>query len=130
MLNASTPSAALVTALKADSSKYTWVAAAVGSNTAAGYQLATEKPVMAIGGFNGSDPSPTLAQFKAYVAAGTVHYFLSGGSGGGGGIGSSQSSSAIASWVAANYTAKTVGGVALYDLSGAASTSSSATSST
>ena len=37
---------------------YTWVAAAVGSNTAAGYQLASEEPVMAIGGFNGSDPSP------------------------------------------------------------------------
>ena len=43
---------------------------------------------MAIGGFNGSDPSPTLAQFKAWVAAGKIHYFIArrqGGLGGGGG---------------------------------------------
>ena len=36
---------------------------------------------MAIGGFNGSDPSPTLAQFKQYVADGEIHYFIGGGSG-------------------------------------------------
>ena len=47
---------------------YTWVAAAVGSNNAAGYQLATGAPVMAVGGFNGTDPAPTLAQFQADVA--------------------------------------------------------------
>ena len=64
---------------------YTWVAAAVGSNSAAGFQLATEQPVMAIGGFNGSDPSPTLAQFQALVAAGKIHYFIGGGGFGGGG---------------------------------------------
>ena len=42
---------------------------------------------MAIGGFNGSDPSPTLAQFKAYVAQGKIHYFIASGGGmmGGGG---------------------------------------------
>ena len=34
---------------------------------------------MAIGGFNGSDPSPTLAQFQQYVAEGKIHYFLGGG---------------------------------------------------
>ncbi|HEX4726394.1 MAG TPA: glycosyltransferase family 39 protein, partial [Jatrophihabitans sp.] len=93
LLNASSPSAALVTALKANSSSYTWVAAAVGSNTAAGYQLATQKPVMPIGGFNGSDPSPTLAQFKALVAQHEIHYFIaSGGVGGGDGGAGGQSS--------------------------------------
>ena len=40
-------------------------------------------PVMAIGGFNGSDPSPTLAQFQQYVADGKVHYFIGGGGFGG-----------------------------------------------
>ena len=55
---------------QAGSSRYTWVAAAIGSNEAAGYQLATGQPVMAIGGFNGTDPAPTLAQFERYVAAG------------------------------------------------------------
>jgi len=116
LLDSSTPSAALVTALKANSSKYTWVAAAVGSNSAAGFQLATGLPVMAIGGFNGSDPSPTLAAFKAMVAAGKIHYFIGGGGMGGGQVGGSQSSSAIASWVASTFTSTTVGGVTLYDL--------------
>ena len=39
---------------------------------------------MAIGGFNGTDNSPTLAQFKAYVAAGKIHYFIASGGGMGG----------------------------------------------
>ncbi len=101
--------------LTAASSKYTWVAAAVGSNTAAGFQLATERPVMAIGGFNGSDPSPTLAEFKSYVAAGKIHYFIAGG-GFGTQSGGSNSSSQIASWVAGNFKTVTVASTTLYDL--------------
>ncbi|NDU75342.1 glycosyl transferase, partial [Actinomadura sp. DSM 109109] len=63
LLNAATPDAAVTAALNARAASYTWVAAAVGSNTAAGLQLATRKPVMAVGGFNGTDPAPTLAEF-------------------------------------------------------------------
>jgi 4-amino-4-deoxy-L-arabinose transferase-like glycosyltransferase len=74
-------SSALKKLLLEDSSKYTWVAAAVGSNNAATYQLATQQAVMPIGGFNGSDPSPTLEEFKADVAAGKIHYFIGGGVG-------------------------------------------------
>jgi 4-amino-4-deoxy-L-arabinose transferase-like glycosyltransferase len=90
----------------------------VGSQSAAGYQLATEQPVMAIGGFNGSDPSPSLAEFKALVTAGKIHYFIGGGGGFGGGnqSGGSNSSAQISSWVQSNYTAVTVGGTTLYDL--------------
>jgi 4-amino-4-deoxy-L-arabinose transferase-like glycosyltransferase len=116
LLNAGTPAAALVTALKANASSYTWVAAAIGSNTAAGYQLASQEPVMPIGGFNGSDPSPTLAQFQAYVAAGNIHYFIGGGGFGGNQQGGSSSSSAIASWVASNFKTVTIDGTTLYDL--------------
>ena len=29
--------------------------------------------MMPIGGFNGSDPSPTLEQFQQYVAEGKIH---------------------------------------------------------
>ena len=116
LLDAGTPSAAVVSALDADAAKYTWVAAAVGSNSAAGFQLATQKPVMAIGGFNGSDPSPTLAQFKAYVATGRIHYFIGGGRTGGQQQGGSASSTEIAAWVVSNFTGTTVGGVTLYDL--------------
>jgi hypothetical protein len=131
LLDASTPSKAVVTALAANASSYRWVAAIVGANSAAGFQLATDDPVMAIGGFNGTDDSPTLAQFKAYVAAGKIHYFIaSGGGGGPGGIGGSQSSSAITSWVTQSFTAKTVGGVTLYDLTSASSSTVSTATAT
>lgn len=113
LLSASTPTEAIISLLDAEAQSYTWVAAAVGSNTASGYQLATEDPVMAIGGFNGSDPSPTLAEFQQYVADGDIHYFIAGGGMGGNSTGTS---SEIAEWVAANYTATTVDSVTLYDL--------------
>jgi 4-amino-4-deoxy-L-arabinose transferase-like glycosyltransferase len=121
LLQGSTSSSAITALLKADADSYTWAAATIGSNSASGYQLASEEPVMAIGGFNGSDPSPTLAQFKQYVADGEIHYFIagSGGFGGGGGMSPSGSgSSSISSWVAATFTARTVDGVTVYDLSG------------
>ena len=51
LLAASEPSAALTALLLQDADDYTWIAAAVGSNSASGYQLATEEPVMAVGGF-------------------------------------------------------------------------------
>jgi len=123
LLSGSTPSAELTTLLLDDADSFTWVAATVGANNAAGYQLATEKSVMPIGGFNGSDPSPTLAQFKAYVASGQIHYFISGG-GFGQSQGGSSSSSEITAWVAANVTAQTVGGTTVYDLSGVSSAAS------
>lgn len=123
-------------ALLADADAYTWVAAAIGAQNAASYQLATEKPVMAIGGFNGSDPSPTLAQFKQYVAQGKIHYFIGGGGGmggaggetagggmdgggmdGGGGMGGGMGGgSEISTWVAATFQEVTVDGATLYDL--------------
>jgi hypothetical protein len=68
LLNGSTPGTQLVTLLQADAGHYTWVAAAIGSTRAASYQLATGEPVMPVGGFNGSDPSPTLEQFQHHVA--------------------------------------------------------------
>ena len=77
--NAGTPGKQLTALLGADASRYSWVAATTGSNSASGYQLATGDPVMAIGGFNGTDPAPTLAQFEKYVAEGRIHYYIGGG---------------------------------------------------
>lgn len=128
LLDASTPSTAVVSALESGAGDYTWVAAAIGSNNAAGLQLATGKPVMAVGGFNGSDPSPTLAQFQSYVKAGKIHYFVAGGVGGGGGR-SSGSGSQISSWVTAHYKKVTIGGSTLYDLTQPTSSSSSSSAS-
>ncbi|HEY8985908.1 MAG TPA: glycosyltransferase family 39 protein [Streptomyces sp.] len=138
LLNGASVSSEAKKLLEADSSKYTWAAAAIGAQNAASYQLATGEPVMAIGGFNGTDPSPTLAQFKRYVEEGKVHYFISRGTGGFGGAGeagglgetggfggfgggmmggsSTGTSSQITSWVEANFKKVTVGSATFYDL--------------
>jgi 4-amino-4-deoxy-L-arabinose transferase-like glycosyltransferase len=115
LLDAATVSSEVAAALEKDASSYTWVAAAVGSNSAAGYQLATRLPVMPIGGFNGSDPSPTLARFEQYVQQGAIHWFIAAG----GGLrtqGGSDASAEITSWVESHFTAQTIGGVTMYDL--------------
>ena len=121
LLNAGTPGKQIVALLEEDASHYTWVAATTGSNSASGYQLATDDPVMAIGGFNGTDPAPTLAEFERYVAAGKIHYYIGGGGTLGGGFGGGRSSgssdaSQIEAWVTSHFTAETVDGVTLYDL--------------
>jgi 4-amino-4-deoxy-L-arabinose transferase-like glycosyltransferase len=106
-------SSALTTLLKQNASRYTWVAATEGSEGAAPLELATGDAVMAIGGFNGTDPWPTLATFEEMVAKHEIHYYVgdSGASFGGG-----TGSSAITSWVAAHFTKQTVGGETVYDL--------------
>ncbi|HEY6398525.1 MAG TPA: glycosyltransferase family 39 protein [Solirubrobacteraceae bacterium] len=82
-----TTSTALVKALQRGSTKYRWVAAVSGSQTAASLELATGgAPVMAIGGFDGQGGNLTLAQFKQYVARGQIHYYIPGGTDGGGGF--------------------------------------------
>jgi hypothetical protein len=97
--------------LKVNAAQYRWVAATVNGNSAAGYELATGDPVMAIGGFNGSDPTPTLAQFQVMVNAGQIHYYIAGG---GSRVGSTGGE--IAAWVSQNFAAVTVDGVTVYDL--------------
>ena len=91
---------------------YTWAAAAVGSNNAAGYQLASGAPVMAIGGFNGTDPAPTLAEFQQYVADRQIHYFIRGrmmiGHWGLPGSSGSREAADIAEWVETHFTPTTV----------------------
>jgi 4-amino-4-deoxy-L-arabinose transferase-like glycosyltransferase len=111
-------SPALVALLQADT--HTWAAATVGSQSAAPLELATGRSVIAIGGFTGSDPAPTLAQFEALVAKGSIHYFIAGGGNGGGPGGGGGTASAITSWVASHFTAQTVGGQTIYDLTKAA----------
>ncbi|MFJ4060334.1 ArnT family glycosyltransferase [Streptomyces albogriseolus] len=109
--------------LEAGAAGHTWAAAAVGAQNAVSYQLATGEPVMAIGGFNGTDPSPTLAQFQQYVKDGRIHYFVSGGDGGAGGGGTGRGGAAgtgaasrITAWVQSHFTHVTAGSVTFYDL--------------
>ena len=113
------PSRKVLALLEKDANKYTWVAATMGATSAAPYQLATQHSVMPIGGFSGSDPAPTLAAFERDVAQHRIHWYIS--SGGGGGIGGAggpggQGGTSIASWVSQHFTAVTVDGVTMYDL--------------
>ncbi|MGH3151728.1 MAG: glycosyltransferase family 39 protein [Streptosporangiaceae bacterium] len=108
-----TVSKALVELLEQDASKYKWVAATEGSEGAAPLELATGDAVIAIGGFNGTDPWPTLAAFKELVAKHEVHDYVGQGSES---FGGGHGSSTIASWVGAHFKKETVGGETVYDL--------------
>ncbi|GAB3271226.1 glycosyltransferase family 39 protein [Sinomonas notoginsengisoli] len=92
-----------------------WSAATNGSNTAAALELASSTNVIAMGGFTGSDPYPSLDEFTAMVAKGEVTYYVAGG--GFGGRGGSDTS-AISQWVQANFQAQTVGSSTVYRLVG------------
>ncbi|MCL7426318.1 glycosyltransferase family 39 protein [Streptomyces sp. YS415] len=116
LLNGATVADEATDLLTENAADYTWAAAAIGAQNAASYQLSTGEPVMAIGGFNGTDPSPTLSQFKDYVADGRIHYFISSGSGGGMGGSDSGTSARITEWVEANFKQVTAGSATFYDL--------------
>jgi 4-amino-4-deoxy-L-arabinose transferase-like glycosyltransferase len=117
--------AALIAYLEANRGDATYLVAAFGSGSSAPIIIASGQPVMTIGGFNGGDPAPTLAQFEALVAQGKVRFVLLGGQGGGQGGPGGNGSSSITSWVtqhgsavpAASYGGTGTGN--LYDLAGA-----------
>ncbi len=119
LLDAPKPGPGLTATLAADADDFTWAAATTGSNNAAGYQLASGAPVMAVGGFNGTDPSPTLEQFQRLVAEKKIHYFIRGrvmiGRWGGAASGSREAES-IASWVERHFSPITMDRSVLYDL--------------
>jgi hypothetical protein len=93
-----------------------WAAASIGSMGVSGLELKTGASLMAIGGFTGSDNSPTLAQFQAYVADHQVRYFI-GSDRGGPSHGKSGPAQEITAWVQQKFAAIDVGGTAVYDLS-------------
>src|SRR4029077_1719650 len=64
-----TVSSAFAKLLESGAARYTWAAAPSGADSAASMELATAGiPVMAIGGFRGTDPAPSLAQFEKLVS--------------------------------------------------------------
>jgi hypothetical protein len=171
-----TVSSAFAKLLEGGASHYTWAAATNGADSAASMELATGGiPVMAIGGFRGTDPAPSLAQFQKLVSEHKIHYYVAGGelggrggfggagggfgcagaglggglagrgAGGAGGVpagreaggaggfggfggaggpgGSSTDAAQISAWVQAHFTAQTVGGMTVYDLTTPAASS-------
>jgi len=162
-----TVSAAFARLLETGASHYKWAAATDGADSAASMELATAGlPVMAIGGFRGTDPAPSLAEFEKLVSSRQIHYYVAGGAGGGfggrgfggfgggagggaagggtgpasgtggtagseangggaaggfgGGLrgagGAPTDASQISAWVEAHFTARTVGGMTVYNL--------------
>jgi 4-amino-4-deoxy-L-arabinose transferase-like glycosyltransferase len=94
----------------------TWLVAVTSAMSAAPIILQTGgEPVMAMGGFSGGDPAPTLGQFQQYVKEGKLHYVIAGGRGfgggrggfGGGGFDGGGTSSQISAWVQQACTAVT-----------------------
>ena len=113
---------AIIDYLVANRGDATWIVAVDGANEAGSIELSSGLPVMAMGGFSGGDPAPTLAQLQAYVTSGQLRYVIVGSGGRGGPNGAN---SEITSWITTNGTVvDSVGNGTLYDLSGAASSGS------
>jgi 4-amino-4-deoxy-L-arabinose transferase-like glycosyltransferase len=129
-LGGNTSDSALLQYLVANRGSAQWIVAADSAQEAGSIEIATGLPVMAMGGFTGSDPAPTLAQLKSYVASGKLRFVLAGGGPGGsggvfaGGFGTTSGAadtSSRTSWVTSNCKLVSYGGSAtLYDCSGAA----------
>ena len=119
LFGAPEPGSELTAALSRDADEFTWAAAVVGSSNAAGYQLAAGHPVMAVGGFNGTDPAPTPAQFQSDVAQGRIHWFIDSTMLGRmfGSRSGSDAAEQIQRWVAANFAPRQIDGVTVYELS-------------
>ena len=127
---------ALVEYLLANRGDATWIVAVTSANSAGAIELATGAPVMAMGGFTGSDPAPTLAELQSYVASGELRYVIVGGQGGGmggpdgasttaTGTGEDGSASTRNAWVTANCTQVDDAGTGtstLYDCAGTVTT--------
>jgi hypothetical protein len=110
------PEGQVVSRLRVTPSDIEWPAAMVGSETAANYQLESGRAVLPIGGFDGTDPFPTLEQFQAMVKQGEIASLviqelppltLEG----------RGESARIVDWIRAEYSAEQVGGAKYYDLS-------------
>jgi 4-amino-4-deoxy-L-arabinose transferase-like glycosyltransferase len=108
----------LVAYLVANRGDATWIAAAGSSDQAGVLQLASGEPVMAMGGFMGSDPAPSLLQLKGLVASGQLRYVIVDGRGGGFSRGGSVSGERDA-WVTQSCAPVDVSGTTVYDCAGA-----------
>ncbi|WP_254679041.1 glycosyltransferase family 39 protein [Arthrobacter sp. 24S4-2] len=109
------PNSKLLQRLQEAPPERTWTAAVVGSETAANYQLESGRAVLPLGGFDGTDPFPTLEQFQGLLDEGRVQSVvienlppltLEG----------RGESARIVDWVKENFSAEQVGGAEYYRL--------------
>ncbi len=114
---------ATVDYLVANQGAATWLVATVSSGTAGSIELSTGQPVMAMGGFSGSDPAPTLAELQGYIASGQLRFVILGG-GGPGGFGGPGGDAGVASernaWITSTCSVADTGSgsTTVYDCAG------------
>ncbi|GLX03757.1 glycosyltransferase family 39 protein [Microbispora sp. NBRC 16548] len=93
--------AAMAAYLKRNKGGATWLVAVDSAQSASSLILSTGEPVIAMGGFTGSDPAMTVDKLQRYVAEGKLTYILIGD----GGFGPSRgASSDVTEWVKAHGT--------------------------
>lgn len=109
------PEQAVVSRLRSAPATARWTSAMVGSETAANYQLESGRSVLPVGGFDGTDPFPTLEEFQVMVREGKVGSLvvqdlppltLEG----------RGESARIVEWVRANFPAEQIGRATYYHL--------------
>lgn len=107
-----TTSSALLAYLEKHQGSAVWLVATTSANSGASIELATGRPVLAMGGFSGSDPAMTVSKLRQLVSSGQLRYVLvSGGPPGGGGArfggirgasNTGNSSASVTAWVTQN----------------------------
>jgi 4-amino-4-deoxy-L-arabinose transferase-like glycosyltransferase len=125
------PDTRLENYLLAHTTNEIWILAVPSAMSGANLIIETGKPVMALGGFSGTDQILNVTSLSALIEEGKVRYFLTGALGGGGG-GMNAGNSQIFSWVSTHCTAVNLPGgnetgvnaagaaASLYDCAGAA----------
>jgi hypothetical protein len=108
-----TVDSSVVDYLAANRGSARWIVAVAPAEQAGSIELATGLPVLAIGGFSGTDPAPTLVQFQALVASGELRFVIAGGQGGG--PGDNSESAARIAWIQATCRQVTDVSATLYD---------------
>ncbi|MGN6485024.1 MAG: glycosyltransferase family 39 protein, partial [Thermomicrobiales bacterium] len=98
-----------------------WLVVVPSANAGSSIILETGQPVMALGGFSGSDQILTLDQFKQLVANGEIRFVMTGGGIGGGGS-RDGGNGEILDWASGTCSPVTIDGstvTGLYDCQGA-----------
>ncbi|MDL4821783.1 glycosyltransferase family 39 protein [Actinomadura opuntiae] len=89
----------MISYLEKNQGSATWLVAVSSAQSASSIILSTGRPVIAMGGFTGSDPAMTVAKLQQYVKDGKLRYILLGG-----GMGPGGGDASVTAWVQKNGT--------------------------
>jgi 4-amino-4-deoxy-L-arabinose transferase-like glycosyltransferase len=89
----------LISFLQTNNDGYLYLVAVSSANEASSIALETGQPVLAMGGFSGSDPAMTPEKLQELISSKQLRFVI-----GGGGFGRGMSSTTVNSWVQSNCT--------------------------